>query len=130
MARDFCTALLICVSHKNKLRDFSSLCRFYCEGWLLFLVFFCLFVLNNQPIALVNSHIASILSSQLTLDKTLSTQSHCVLPFFVLGCGSTCTVSSWRLFHKPLLIAVHHVSCTTGSTTGTLAPIALFLFHK
>uniref|UniRef100_A0A8C4DIK9 ArfGAP with FG repeats 1a n=1 Tax=Dicentrarchus labrax TaxID=13489 RepID=A0A8C4DIK9_DICLA len=44
------------------------------------------------------------------------------------GCGSICTISSSRLFNKSILIAIHPISSTTGSTTGALAPIALFCF--
>jgi len=47
---------------------------------------------------------------------------------FIPGCRSTRTVSSRRLLNKPLLIATLLVSFTTGSTTGALAPIALFCF--
>lgn len=50
------------------------------------------------------------------------------IPFFLSGCGSICTISSRRLLNKSLLIAIHPISSTTGSTTGTLAPIALFCF--
>lgn len=52
----------------------------------------------------------------------------CFLFSLLPGCGSTCSVSSRGLFHKSLLIVIHPISCTTGSTTGTLAPIALFCF--
>lgn len=52
----------------------------------------------------------------------------CVSPFLLPGCGSLCTISRRRLLNESLLIAIHLISSTTGSTTGALAPIALFCF--
>lgn len=51
-----------------------------------------------------------------------------VSPFFLPGCGPIGTISSRRLFNESLFIAIHQISSTTGSTTGVLAPIALFCF--
>lgn len=50
--------------------------------------------------------------------------------FLLLGRRSICTISSRRLLYESLLIAIHPISSTTGSstTTSALALIALFGF--
>lgn len=117
-------------------QPFSGWCQFYTILWLID-IWFLILSLTEQAISLTLFSQYYLVwfetkwwlhISQYWIYSDFHLNDAFLAPIFLPGFRSCCAISSRGLLNKSLFIAIHPISSTTGSTTGALAPIALFCF--